>query len=393
MLKSQNDSMSKNYYDILGISKNASGDEIKRAYRKKAHEYHPDKGSGNADKFKEVNEAYQVLGNTEKKQQYDQYGTTFDQAARNGGYPPGGSGPFGGFDFGGFGGQQGYGGAEFDLGDIFGDLFGGQQQRESRRNRGIDLEMGLNLSFEEAVFGVSKSVTLEKKDVCKACKGSGGEPGSKISACPKCHGQGSILTMRRTIFGQVQSRTTCDRCEGTGKIPEQPCKACGGNGALRQQKTIEVRIPAGIDDGQRIRVAGEGEAGYRGSMSGDLYLVVRVRESKEFVRDGNNLLKTLPVSFTQAALGAKILVKTLDGDIELKVPAGTQAGTVLKVKSHGVPYINDSDRRGDLLITVRVVTPSKLSKKEKDLLKALADERGEAVEVDQGFWDSIKDSF
>ncbi len=393
--------MAKNYYDILGVSKGASGDEIKRAYRKMAHEYHPDKNKGNEAKFKEINEAYQVLGNAEKKQQYDTYGQTFDQASRNGGYQyQQGQNPFGGFsagggpgsawDFGGFGGE---GGVEFDLGDIFGDMFGGRRQRESRRNRGIDLEMSLTINFEEAVFGAEKTITLEKKDVCKTCGGNGAEPGSKINSCPKCHGQGQIATTRRTIFGQIQSRTTCDRCEGTGKVPETPCHTCGGSGALRQEKTIAVKIPAGIDDGQRIRVAGEGEAGYRGSSPGDLYLAIRVRENKEFTRDGNNLLKELPVSFTQAALGAKIIVKTLDGQIELKIPNGTQSGTVMKVKNHGVPDIHNPSRRGDLLITVRVIVPNKLSRKEKELLKQLAAERGETVQIDENLWDSIKNNF
>ncbi|MDR3642307.1 MAG: molecular chaperone DnaJ [Candidatus Doudnabacteria bacterium] len=391
--------MAINYYDILGVSKGSSADEIKRAYRKKAHEFHPDKGNGNAEKFKEINEAYQVLGNAEKKQQYDQYGQTFDQAARNGGgfnYQGQGS-PFGGYrtagspfgeGFGGFG----EGGIEFDLGDIFGGMFGGQQ-RQSRRTRGIDLEMGLTITFEEAVFGAEKTVTLEKKDKCKTCGGSGGQPGTKINTCPKCHGQGNIVTNRSTIFGQVQSRVTCDRCEGTGKVPEQPCKTCGGSGSLRQEKTIMVKIPAGIDNGQRVRISGEGEAGYRGSEAGDLYLSIRVKPGKDFVRDGINLLRELPVGFTQAALGAKLIVKTLDSDIELKIPAGTQSGTVLKVKNHGVPNIDNPDRRGDLLITVRVVTPAKLSKKEKELLKQLADERGETVNIDESLWNSIKDSF
>lgn len=380
--------MAKNYYDILGVSKSASPEEVKRAYRKLAHQYHPDKDKGNEQKFKEVNEAYQVLGNSEKRQQYDTYGQTFDQAQRNGGgYGGAGGNPFGGFDY---GNAQGF---DFDLGDIFGDIFGGRAERESRRNRGIDLEMGLTLEFEEAVFGVEKNVTIEKRDTCKACQGTGAEPGSKISTCPKCHGQGQIATMRRTIFGQVQSRTTCDRCEGTGKVPEKPCRSCGGSGALRQEKTIAVKIPAGIDNGQRVRISGEGEAGYRGSSPGDLYLSIRVRSSKDFLRDGYNLHKNLPVSFTQAALGAKIIVKTLDGDIELKVPAGTQSGTVFKVKGRGVPHINEPDRRGDLLVTAHVVIPSKLSKKEKDLLKALSEEQGEVREVDQGFWDSIKGTF
>jgi len=381
--------MAKNYYDILGVSKSASEDEVKRAYRKLAHQYHPDKDKGNEGKFKEINEAYQVLGSQEKRQQYDTYGQTFDQAQRNGG---GGYGPQGGDPFGGFG-VGGNGGVEFDLGDIFGDIFGGRTDREARRNRGIDLEMGLTLEFEEAVFGIEKNVTLEKKDTCKTCKGSGAQPDTKISTCPKCHGQGQILTMKRTIFGQVQSRATCDRCEGTGKIPEKPCHTCGGSGILRQEKTISVKIPAGIDDSQRIRVSGEGEAGYRGSSAGDLFLVIRVRPSKEFVRDGFTLHKELPVSFTQAALGAKIIVKTLDGDIELKIPSGTQSGTVFKVKGRGVPHVNDSDRRGDLLVAARLIVPGKLSKKEKELLKELADERGEVVEVDPGFWDSIRGTF
>ena len=392
--------MADNYYDILGVSKSASADEIKRAYRKKAHEFHPDKGAGNEAKFKEINEAYQVLSDSQKKQQYDQYGQTFDQAQRNGGGfggNPFGGNPFGGNPFGGFSGGAGSpfgsGGIEFDLGGIFGDMFGGNQQQASRRNRGIDLEMGLTINFEEAVFGANKNITLEKKDMCKHCKGSGAEPGTKINTCPKCHGQGQIHTQRQTIFGVVASAAACDRCDGTGKVPESPCKTCNGAGSFRQEKTIEVKIPAGIDNGQRIRVQGEGEAGYRGSSPGDLYLSIRVRGNKEFVRDGFNLLKELPVSFTQAALGAKIIVKTLDGDIELKIPAGTQSGTVLKVKSKGVSHIDNPGHRGDLLITVRVIVPGKLSKKEKELLKQLAGERGETVLVDENLWDNIKDTF
>jgi molecular chaperone DnaJ len=392
--------MANDYYQTLGLSKSASQDEIKKAFRKKAHEYHPDKGAGNEAKFKEVNEAYQVLSDSAKRQQYDQYGQTFEQAQRNGGAgfggqsASGGGNPFGGFSGGAgspFGGD--FSGVDFDLGDIFGDIFGGQQDRSARRNRGIDLEMGLQINFEEAVFGVEKNITLEKQDTCKTCGGNGAAKGSKVITCPKCHGQGQIRTTRRTIFGNVASSATCDRCDGMGKIPEVPCETCKGSGILRQEKTISVKIPAGIDNGQRIRIQGEGEAGYRGSGAGDLYLVIKVQSNKEFTRDGFNLHKELPVSFTQAALGAKILVKTLDGDIELKIPNGTQSGTVLKVKDKGVPHINNPKSRGDLLITVRVVIPKKLSKKEKDLLKQLADERGETVHIDESLWDSIKDSF
>jgi molecular chaperone DnaJ len=255
------------------------------------------------------------------------------------------------------------------------------------------LEMGISVKFEEAVFGVKKTITLEKKDACKTCGGNGAVPGSKVITCPKCHGQGQIRTQRRTIFGNIASSVACDRCSGMGKVPEVACTTCSGSGVLRQEKTLEVKIPAGIEDGQRIRIIGEGEAGYRGSGAGDLYLVVKVQGSKDFVRDGFNLHFELPISFTQATLGAKPIVKTLDGDIELKIPSGTQSGTILKVKSKGVPHLNSPSSRGDLLITVRVLVPKKLSKKEKEILKQLADERGETVSVDEGFWDSIKESF
>ncbi len=376
--------MSKNYYDILGVAKGASEEEIKRAFRKKAHEHHPDKGNGNPEKFKEVNEAYQVLSDSQKRQQYDTFGENFSQyqsgaGQSGGGYQWQGGNPFGGFnpsDFGGFG-------------DIFSDIFGSQEERSTRRNRGIDLEMVLEIDFQEAVFGVEKNISIEKQDVCKICSGSGAKPGTKVSTCSKCHGQGQVVTTRNTIFGQVQSRVSCPTCEGLGKVPEIPCETCKGRGVLKQKKTLEVKIPAGIDDGQRIRIPKEGEAGYRGSAPGDLFLVMSVRPSKEFVRDGFNLYRELPVSFSQAALGDKIIVKTLDGDIELKIPNGTQSSTMLKVKDRGVPHINGKGR-GDLIFTVRVVVPKKLSKKEKELLKELAKEQGQTVKVDEGFWDSFK---
>lgn len=387
--------MAKDYYEILGVKKDSSTDEIKKAYRKLAHKYHPDKGAGNEPKFKEVNEAYQVLSDNEKKSQYDQYGQTFDDAQRNGqGHPGAGFGgnPFGGaggFDFSGFG--QG-GGVEFDLGDIFGDLFGGQRERQARRTRGIDLEMPLTISFEDAVFGIKRSITLEKKDACKTCEGTGAKPGTKVVTCSVCHGQGQIRTQRRTVFGNVASSSICEKCEGSGTVPEDPCATCKGVGILRQEKTIEVQIPAGIDDGQRVRINGEGELGYRGSQPGDLYLAIRVKPHKEFKRQNYDLFKDLPISFTQAALGTKLELETLDGKIELKIPAGTQAGKVLRVGGKGVPHIN-SNRRGDLFITVRVVIPNKLSKQETELLKKLAALNGETSEVHKSFWENIKDSF
>lgn len=377
--------MAKNYYDILGVGKTASSDEIKKAYRKLAHQYHPDKGAGNEDKFKEVNEAYQVLGNNEKRGQYDQYGQTFDQAQRNGqGFGGFQGNPFGGgFDFSGFA-----NGAEFDFGDIFGDLFGGRQ-RQNARARGIDLEMPLTITFEEAAFGVKKNITMEKKDLCQKCHGTGAAEGSKIITCPVCHGQGQIHSQRRTIFGNMATSTTCERCDGDGKIPEVACDVCHGKGVTRQEKTIEVAIPAGINNGQRVRVSKEGEVGYKNSEPGDLYLLIRIQPNKEFVRDGYNLFKEMPISFTQAALGTKVNLKTLDSEIELKIPAGTQSGKVFRVGGKGIKML-DSSKHGDLLVTVRVIIPNKLSKKESELLKQLAELNGETVEVNKKFWDSLK---
>ena len=384
--------MTKDYYEILGVSKGASQEEIKRAFRKKAHEHHPDKGNGNADKFKEANEAYTVLSDEKKRKSYDTYGSNWENAQRTGGFSAGGGPASGweGFDLGGHSGAQGF---DFDLGDIFGDIFGGRSQHSARRNKGIDLEMGINIAFAEAVFGVQKEITLEKRDACKACKGTGAHEGGKVVTCSKCHGQGQIRTQRQTIFGNIASSTSCEVCQGTGKVPEVPCKVCSGAGSFRQEKTISVKIPAGIADGQSVRVAGEGEAGYRGSVPGDLYLRVRVEAHRELTRDGNNLYKGLPVSFTQAALGAKLLVETLDGKIELKIPAGTQGGTQFRIKGKGVPEVSNPDRRGDLFVIARVIVPNKLNKKEKELLKQIAEEQGEVVEVDESFWNSIKDTF
>jgi molecular chaperone DnaJ len=319
--------MAADYYTTLGISKTASGDDIKRAYRKLAHQYHPDKGEkGNAEKFKEVSEAYQVLSDPSKRSQYDQFGQAY-----NGARGQGGAQGFGGFDFSGFSG--GTGGFE-DAFDIFSDIFGGgQRQQQSRRERGVDLEMELYLTFEEAVFGVEREVQIEKKDTCPKCEGSGAEPGSKISTCPKCHGAGQIRTSRRTIFGQLASVATCDRCEGSGKTAETPCKECNGSGAKRRLKTLNVKIPAGVEDNQRIRVSREGEVGYRGSVPGDLYIRLHVKSHPVFKREAENIYSDTPVSFYQAALGAKVRVNTVDGEVELKIPAGTQSGKVFRLKT------------------------------------------------------------
>ncbi|MEJ0021562.1 MAG: molecular chaperone DnaJ [Candidatus Doudnabacteria bacterium] len=378
--------MAADYYQTLGVSKTASADEIKKAYRKLAHEHHPDKNKGNEGKFKEINEAYQVLSDPNKRAQFDRLGANFQNTAQGAGGPG-----FNGFDFSNF--SQGFnGGVEFeDAFDIFSDIFGGGQTatRRARRERGVDLEMEVYLTFEEAVFGVEKEITLEKADACPHCKGSGAEPGSKIMTCPKCHGQGQIRTSRRTIFGQLASTATCDECDGTGKVAERACTECKGSGHVRRTKTLNIKIPAGVEDGQRIRIPNEGEVGYKGSNFGDLYLQLHVSGDKNFKREGSTIYSEAPLSFYQAALGTEVEVQTVDGPVKLKIPAGTQTGKVFRLKSRGVPVLNGSGR-GDHLVTVHVVTPTKLNKKEKELFKQIAQEKGEAVDVDEGFWSKFK---
>lgn len=387
--------MTKNYYDILGVGRNASKDEIKRAYRRLAHEHHPDKGSGEAEKFKEINEAYQVLSDDAKRAQYDQYGETFEQARARGNA---GFGGFSGFnDFAEF--MRGFGqdysrgpfaGIEFDFGDIFSDIFG--SPRQTRRKQGIDLEMILELEFLESVFGTEKEVSLEKKDFCPTCGGTGAEPGSKIITCPKCHGQGQITDWKRTFFGSFQQARVCDKCEGSGKIPETLCRACKGQGIKKVSKTIKIIVPPGIEDGQRLKVTGEGEVGYRDSGAGDLYVLIRIKRHPEFRREEFNVYSEIPVSFFQAALGAKIEVNTVDGKVMLKIPASIQSGKVLRLHGKGVPHL-ESTRRGDHLVTIRVITPTKLTQKEKELFKKLAEARGESVDIDKNLWDKIKENF
>ncbi len=377
--------MAQDYYQTLGVNKSSSPEDIKRAYRKLAHQYHPDKDKGNEAKFKEVNEAYQVLSDSNKKAQYDQFGQTFNGASGQGG----GRSGFEGFDFSNFAQGFGQGGVEFeDAFDIFSDMFGGRSRRGSPRQKGIDLEMEIYLKFDEAIFGVEKELSLEKADTCENCNGTGAEKGSKVNTCPKCHGQGQIRTTRQTILGPMQSASTCDRCDGTGKVPERACAVCKGSGQKRRVKTIKVKIPAGVENGQRIRVSGEGEVGYRGSNFGDLYLNLHVEGKTGFKREGATVYSETPISFYQAALGATIDVMTVDGKVQVKIPAGTQSGKVLRLKNHGAPILNGSGR-GDHMLTVTVVTPTKLNKKEKELFRKLAEDRGESVEIDESLWDKI----
>jgi len=361
--------MAKDYYKILGVDKSASKDEIKKAFRKVAHKYHPDKKTGDEEKFKEANEAYQVLSDEQKRAQYDQFGQTFDGAG-------GGPGGFNWQDFaGGFGGQAGAQGFDFnDLGDIFGNIFGGGARGGQRQQsqRGADLEVQLNLSFEEAVFGVEKEITVQKVTACADCQGSGANKGSELETCSKCHGQGKVTVMQNVLFGQVQTTRECPQCNGRGKVPKVPCGACAGEGLKRENVTLKVKIPAGINHGEVIRLHGKGHAGKNG-VSGDLYLHVAVQKSKEFERKGDDIYTDVAITMSQAVLGDKIDVATIDGSVTLKIPEGMQSGTVFRLKSHGVSHVRGSGR-GDHYVNITVTIPKSLNRKQKKLIKELQDQ-------------------
>ena len=350
----------------MGVDKGASADQVKKAFRKKAHQYHPDKDNGDEVKFKEANEAYQVLSDENKRKQYDQFGSTFDQA---GGPPPGGAG----FDprQAGFGGAQGVNFDFGDLGDIFGDFFGGSRGRAgTKQQKGMDIETEMMISFEEAAFGVEKNVELHKTVACEKCSGSGAAKGSAVDDCAMCKGSGQVDQVQRTMLGQIRMRAACPECNGEGKTIKEKCTHCRGIGVDRANKRIKVKIPAGINNGQSIRLSGEGEAGQRGSIAGDLYVSIRVKPHNEFQRDGDNVFTVSEISFSQAALGDKIKVNTLDGEGSLKIPSGTQSGKVFKIKDKGVPHLN-ARGRGDQLVEVIVKTPEKISRKQRDLLEKL----------------------
>jgi len=359
--------MNKDYYDILGVGKSASAEEIKNAFRKKAHEHHPDKG-GNAEKFKELNEAYQVLGNAEKRQRYDQFGA----AAFNQG---GGYGGFGGQGFGGF---QNGAGMNFDfedLGDMFGGFgdifgFGGGRQNSRRSTRGRDLEMNTSLDFMEAAFGIEKEISFTKNTTCNHCRGNGIEPGAKVETCKTCGGQGRVTKVQRTILGNIQTQATCASCDGEGKIYSQKCTTCGGSGIHREAVKIKVRIPAGINDGESIRLSGQGEAGQKGAPAGDLYLRIKLQPHKKFVREGYNIRTEEVINISQAILGDKIEVATIHGDVKLKIPEGTQSGTIFKLKEKGIIKLHNRGT-GDQYVKIIVKIPSGATKKQKQLLEEL----------------------
>lgn len=351
----------KDYYEILGVKKDASESDIKKAFRALAQKYHPDKKTGDEAKFKEASEAYAVLGDKKKRAEYDAYGRTFA-----GGGPQGG---FEGFDFSQF--QRGYGGGvEFDLGDIFSEVFGG---RHSQARRGRDISMDVELDFKDAAFGVERTVLLNKVATCSECEGSGAKDKSEMKTCGTCNGNGSIRETRRSMLGTFTSTRECSECHGVAKIPKDACKQCKGEGVFRQQEEIKLSIPAGIDNGEMIRLPGRGEA-IRGGESGDLYIKVHVLPHKDFVRSGKDLRLKLDVKLTDALLGSSYTIPTLEKNIELKIPAGITHGEVLRVPEKGIP--RGQGARGDLLVTVSIDFPKKLSRKAKKLVEEL---KGEGI--------------
>jgi molecular chaperone DnaJ len=324
--------MAKDYYEILGVPKDASKEDIKKAFRKLAHEHHPDKKTGNEAKFKEANEAYSVLSDDAKRKQYDMYGSGFSGGQGGGaGFNQNG---FGGFDFSGFA-QGAQGGVEFDLGDIFGDFFGGG--RSQRQNRGQDISTDIELTFEESIFGVDRTISLNKISQCTTCKGDGAKPGTELTTCATCNGKGTIREVRQSIIGSFASNRVCDVCHGRGKIPKEKCETCRGRGTLKRESEIKVHIPEGIEDGEVLRLPGQGEA-IAGGTTGDLYIKIHVRDHKIFQREGANLVMDLKIKLTDALLGAQYGVETLDGAITVKIPEGVSFGEVLRIKGKGVPY-------------------------------------------------------
>lgn len=370
----------RDYYEVLGVSKSASKDEIKKAYRKLSKKYHPDinKEPDAADKFKEIAEAYEVLSDDQKKAHYDQFGHTD---------PNQGFG--GGADFGG-----GFGGFE----DIFNTFFGGgggSRRRDPNAPRqGADLQYTMTISFEEAAFGKETDIEIPREETCETCSGSGAKPGTKPETCKHCNGSGQLNVEQNTPFGRIVNRRTCHYCNGTGKEIKHKCSTCGGSGKVKKRKKIHVKIPAGIDDGQQLRISGQGEGGINGGPSGDLYIVFHVREHEFFERDGDDVYCEMPITFVQASLGDDIEVPTLHGKVKLKVPAGTQTGTKFRLKGKGIPNVRGYGV-GDQHILVRIITPTKLTDKQKQLLRDFAEISGSAPlgDHEEGFFSKVKRAF
>ena len=363
--------MARDYYNILGVDKKASKDEIKKAFRKLAHQYHPDKKSGDTSKFKEVNEAYTVLSDDQKRSQYDMYGTYSGANAGGGGGYQGGWQDFGGFDFSGFtnGGFQGAG-QEFDLGDIFGEFFGGGNKK-SKAKRGRDISIDIEISFEDAFFGIERNILLNKISVCNICNGSGAKKGTETVECRTCNGKGKIREMKRSIFGSIEMARGCEVCMGSGKVPKEKCSLCDGLGILKKEEEVQIKIPAGIENGEMVRLSGGGEA-VKGGTSGDLYIKIHVKQHKIFRKEGNDLIMNLEVKLSDALLGAEYDIHTLDGLSKLKIPEGINTGDILQIKGKGVP--EQGKNRGDILVHIKVTLPKKLSRETRDLIQKLKGE-------------------
>lgn len=378
-------STKRDYYEVLGVDKNVDAQALKKAYRKLAMQYHPDRNPDNKEaeeKFKEISEAYEVLSDDTKRQTYDQFG----HAGVNG---QGGFGGQGGFN------GQGFGGFEDIFGDMFGDIFGGgfggQRARRRGPERGADIRQDVDITFEEAAFGKKMSIKLNRSEECNECNGSGAKPGTSKKTCPTCNGAGEVRTVQRTPFGNIASSRTCSACNGEGEVVESPCSKCHGQGRTRKVKTIEVDIPAGIDDGQMIKLSGQGELGGKGGPRGDLYIVVNVKSHPLFTREGNDIYFDMPITFIQAALGDEIEVPTLDGKVKYTIPEGTQTGTVFRLREKGIPRLRGNSR-GDQYVKVVVDTPRKLNEKQKDILREFAKECGEEVhEKKRTFGQKIED--
>ena len=359
----------RDYYEVLGIQKGASEEEIKKAYKKLARKYHPDMNPGDKEaeeKFKEVNEANEVLSDPEKKARYDQFG--FAGVDPNYGAGAGGGAYGGGFDFG-------------DLGDIFGSFFGGgfgggRQRNPNAPQRGESIRASVSVSFTEAAFGCEKSVTLERSEQCPTCKGNGCAPGTTPEICPDCHGTGTVQVRRQTPMGVFASNGPCRKCGGTGRLIHQPCPDCRGSGAVRKRKTIKVNIPAGIDHGQTISLRGQGNAGKNGGSAGDLLITVMVQPHELFRRDGVDVFCEAPITFSQAVLGAELEIPTIDGKVKYSIPEGTQTGTVFRLKGKGIPVLNGRGR-GDQYVTVTIETPRNLNKEQKEALRKFSETVGE----------------
>ncbi|UII54931.1 molecular chaperone DnaJ [Cytobacillus spongiae] len=367
----------RDYYEVLGVSKGASKDEIKKAYRKLSKQYHPDiNKEADADvKFKEVKEAYEHLSDDQKRAHYDQFGHTDP----NQGF--GGAG-----DFGGFGGFE----------DIFSTFFGGGGRRRDPNapRQGADLQYTMTLSFEEAVFGKETDIEIPREEECETCDGSGAKPGTKPDTCQHCNGSGQLNVEQNTPFGRIVNRRVCHHCSGTGKMIKHKCSTCGGTGKVKKRRKIHVKIPAGIDDGQQLRVSGQGEPGINGGPPGDLYVVFHVRTHEFFERDGDDIYCEMPITFVQAALGDEVEVPTLHGKVKLKVPVGTQTGTKFRLKGKGVPNVRGYGV-GDQHIIVRLITPTKLTEKQKQLLQEFAEVSGQVPqgEQEEGFFSKVKRAF